>query len=123
MSKQPIIFWQQHESQWKDSALTQAQYCKKHQLNPQRLSHHKRKLETQETALVKTGFIALPIPEYLPKPEKRGQVTCFTILLFNSHGINRKPMLTLVKRTSLLRCFDITLTALSITMLKSQQAL
>jgi hypothetical protein len=69
MSKQLITFWQQHVSQWKDSALTQAQYCKKHQLNPQRLSHHKRKLETQETAQVKTGFIALPIPEYLPKPE------------------------------------------------------
>ena len=69
MSKQPIIFWQQHVSQWKDSALTQTQYCKKHQLNPQRLSHHKRRLETQETAPVKTGFIALPLPEYLPKPE------------------------------------------------------
>jgi hypothetical protein len=69
MSKQLITFWQQHVSQWKDSALIQAQYCKKHKLNPQRLSHHKRKLETQETAPVKTGFIALPIPEYLPKPE------------------------------------------------------
>ena len=69
MSKQLATFWQQHVRQWKDSALTQAQYCKKHQLNPQRLSHHKRRLETQETAPVKTGFIALPIPEYLPKPE------------------------------------------------------
>jgi hypothetical protein len=69
MSKQPIIFWQQHVNQWKDSVLTQTQYCKKHQLHPQRLSHHKRRLATQETAPVKTGFIALPIPDYLPKPE------------------------------------------------------
>jgi hypothetical protein len=69
MSKQLATFWQQHVRQWKDSALTQAQYCKKHQLNPKRLSHHKRRLETQETAPVKTGFIALPIPEYLPQPE------------------------------------------------------
>ena len=69
MSKQLITFRQQHVSQRKDSPLTQAQHCKKHKLNPQQLSHHKRKLETQETVPVKTGFIALPIPEYLPKPE------------------------------------------------------
>ena len=69
MSKQLATFWQQHVRQWKDSALTQAQYCKKHQLNPKRLSHHKRRLETQETAPVKTGFFALPIPEYLPPSE------------------------------------------------------
>jgi len=68
MSKQLTTFWQQHVSQWQSSGLTQAQYCKKHELNPQRLSHHKRKLETKGKQSGKTGFIAVPIPQALPKP-------------------------------------------------------
>ena len=62
MPKQLTTFWQQHVSQWLSSGLTQAQYCKKHELNPQRLSHHKRKLETKGKRPSKTGFIAVPIP-------------------------------------------------------------
>lgn len=68
MSKRLTTFWQQHESQWRNSGLTQAQYCKKHKLNSQRLSHHKRKLETKDEQPSKTGFIAVPVPQALPKP-------------------------------------------------------
>ena len=68
MSKQLTTFWQQHVIQWRSSGLTQAQYCKKHQLHPQRLSHHKRKLETKGEQPSKTGFIAVPIPKALPTP-------------------------------------------------------
>ena len=68
MSKQLTTFWQQHVSQWKSSGLTQAQYCKKHELNPQRLSHHKRKLETKDKQSGKTGFIVVPIPQAITKP-------------------------------------------------------
>jgi hypothetical protein len=61
MSKQLYV------SQWLSSGLTQAQYCKKHELNPQRLSHHKRKLETKGKRPGKTGLIAVPIPQALAK--------------------------------------------------------
>tara|TARA_R110002167_G_scaffold13128_2_gene55385 strand:+ start:4647 stop:4949 length:303 start_codon:yes stop_codon:yes gene_type:complete len=67
MAKRLTTFWQQHVSQWRSSGLTQAQYCKKHELNPQRLSHHKRKLETKGKQPSKTSFIAIPVPKALPK--------------------------------------------------------
>jgi hypothetical protein len=68
MSKQLTTFWQQHVIQWRKSGLTQAQYCKKHELNTQRLIHHKRKLETKGEQPAKTGFIAVPIPKALTTP-------------------------------------------------------
>jgi hypothetical protein len=75
MARQLTTFWQQHVSQWLSSGLTQAQYCKQHNVNPQRLSHHKRKLETKgklETKAVKqgskSGFISVPIPQGVPSP-------------------------------------------------------
>ncbi|MEQ3659285.1 MAG: hypothetical protein ABNH21_10030 [Glaciecola sp.] len=68
MSKHLTTFWQKHVSQWQSSGLTQAQYCKQHNLHPQRLSHHKRKLETKDKQSGKTGFIAVPIPQAIPTP-------------------------------------------------------
>lgn len=75
MSKQLGAFWQQHVSQWQSSGLTQAQYCKNHNLNPQRLSHHKRKQETTGKLAEKTGkqtnktsFIKVPLVQDLPPP-------------------------------------------------------
>lgn len=66
--RQTQIFWQQHVSQWQDSALSQAQYCKKHNLKPHSLSHHKRKQEAKRDIASSAGFIQLPVPQVLPAP-------------------------------------------------------
>jgi hypothetical protein len=59
-------FWAQHVERWKTSSLSQAQYCKKHQLNAHSLSYHKRKLETQHALVKGTGFIQVPVPPWVP---------------------------------------------------------
>ena len=59
------IFWQQHVSQWQKSNLSQAQYCKKHNLKSHSLSHHKRKLETKHKKAPSSGFIKVAVPQTL----------------------------------------------------------
>jgi hypothetical protein len=62
-TKQTQSFWQQHVSQWQQSTLSQAQYCKKHDLKPHSLSHHKRKLETKREKVASSGFIKVTVPQ------------------------------------------------------------
>jgi hypothetical protein len=42
-SDQDEQFWRNHISQWRDSDLTQAAYCKQHDLSPHSISYYKRK--------------------------------------------------------------------------------
>ena len=56
-TKSTQAFWQQHVSQWQKSSLSQAQYCKKHDLKAHSLSFHKRKLETRREEAASSGFI------------------------------------------------------------------
>jgi hypothetical protein len=62
-TKSTQAFWQQHVSQWQKSALSQAQYCKKHDLKAHSLSFHKRKLETRREEDASSGFIKVTVPQ------------------------------------------------------------
>jgi hypothetical protein len=67
-TKQTQSFWQQHVSQWQQSTLSQAQYCKKRDLKPHSLSHHKRKLETKRETTPSAGFIMVSVPQTIEAP-------------------------------------------------------
>ena len=59
--------WHEHITQWRDSGLTQAAYCRHHDLCPHNFSYHKRKYSTG-LATVKhkpSGFVRVQI---LPEP-------------------------------------------------------
>jgi len=60
-------FWREHITQWRDSSLSQASYCRKHGLNQNSLSYYKLKQpKSSKTDLTKTsGFISLPLPQVM----------------------------------------------------------
>ena len=62
-TKQPHSFWQQHISQWQQSGLSQAKYCKQHGLKVNRFSYHKLKLKTKSAQTSSTSFIKIPVAQ------------------------------------------------------------
>lgn len=64
-------FWQVQLLQWKESRLSQANYCKKHNLQVHRFSYWKRKLAEKTNILPsdKSGFVQLPAIRVLPSPD------------------------------------------------------
>ena len=67
-TQQTHAFWQEQVSLWQASNLSQAQYCKQHDLKPHSLSYHKRKLEINHEKVSKSRFISVPIPQEVPEP-------------------------------------------------------
>jgi len=63
-------FWQTHLLQWKESRLSQSNYCKKNNLQVHRFSYWKRKLTEKINSLPsnKSGFIQLPAIRVHPSP-------------------------------------------------------
>ena len=58
---QDRTFWRQHLQQWQQTNLTQAAYCREHQLCQDKFSYYKRALA--ESALKKqaTGFVSVQV--------------------------------------------------------------
>jgi len=70
-----LTFWQQHITQWKNSNLSQSEYCKQHNLKSHSFSYHKckqiEKIKAESVVLIKpSAFIKLPVPQVItyPKP-------------------------------------------------------
>jgi hypothetical protein len=62
-------FWPEHVSKWRDSGLSQADYCRQHGLCQHSLSYHKLKSSTgfMPTKSVSAGFVrvqVIPQPQY-----------------------------------------------------------
>ena len=72
-----ITAWQHHIEQWKQSKLSQAAYCREHQLNENQLSYYKRKfagtLPTKQphnnTTVQPSGFVQVKITPDIQRPE------------------------------------------------------
>ena len=58
-----IAFWTKHISEWKDSGLSQAQYCRTNNLKVKTFSNWKRKVFSQKDTIDNTGFIEIPLSE------------------------------------------------------------
>jgi hypothetical protein len=56
-------FWQKHLALWRDSGLSQAAYCRQHELEQNSLSYHKHKQSTDLVPASPSGFITLPLPQ------------------------------------------------------------
>ena len=64
-------FWQTHLLQWKESRLSQSNYCKKNNIKVHRFSYWKRKLTARTNILPsdKSGFVQLPAIRVHPTPD------------------------------------------------------
>ena len=64
-------FWNNHLRQWKETSLSQAQYCKKNGLLVQRFGYWKRKLMTNTNTLPtqSNSFVQLPVVCIPPLPD------------------------------------------------------
>jgi hypothetical protein len=72
--KQEPLLWREHVSQWSDSGLTRAAYCRVHDLCPHNFSYHKRK---DSTGLIPvkhkpSGFVSV---QRLPEPQHHDPLT------------------------------------------------
>jgi hypothetical protein len=56
-------FWQKHLSQWRDTTLTQSEYCRQHELRPDNFSYHKCKSLKVAAPKKPKGFIQVQLPE------------------------------------------------------------
>lgn len=72
-------FWSDHVSQWKASSLTQAHYCRDHELDQNSFSYHKNKQKikvpeegVEKITPIQKGFIRVPIP--LMQPNSNGLI-------------------------------------------------
>ncbi|WP_111979281.1 IS66 family insertion sequence element accessory protein TnpA [Algibacillus agarilyticus] len=54
-------FWRQHLEQWQQSALTQAAYCREHQLCQDKFSYYKRVLAVQTPNKPASGFVSVQV--------------------------------------------------------------
>ena len=68
-TKQATQFWPEHVSKWRDSGLSQADYCRQHGLCQNNFSYHKLKSSTglMPTKGEPSGFVrvqVIPQPQY-----------------------------------------------------------
>lgn len=68
-TNQTAQFWPEHVSKWRDSGLSQADYCRQHGLCQNSLSYHKLKSSTElmPTKGESAGFVrvqVIPQPQY-----------------------------------------------------------
>jgi len=69
--------WQQHIESWRKSELSQAAYCREHQLKPHRFSYWKRKLSVSPKSITPAlnRFIQI-VPESILPSTKEAAPLC-----------------------------------------------
>jgi len=68
--KRGKLFWEKHLTQWRDSALSQAEYCRKQNIKEHTFSYQKCKRlnKTSTEANVSSGFIQVQLSPNLVEP-------------------------------------------------------
>lgn len=56
-------FWRKHVEQWHSSGLSQAAYCREHQLNQVNFSYHKRKQQGEVVPTQNNGFVSVQLAQ------------------------------------------------------------
>ena len=56
-------FWQNHVQQWQSTGLSQAAYCREHQLNQDNFGYHKRKQLSKVISSQNNGFVSVHLAQ------------------------------------------------------------
>ena len=63
LSEQSRTYWKQHIENWRSSGLTQAEYCRQHEIKDYRFTYWKKRLIPADSAIT---FVPLKIRAHLP---------------------------------------------------------
>ena len=68
-------FWQQHIEEWRGSGISQAAYCRHHDLKPHQFTYWKNRLSESDAGV---SFVQLPVANTLPVVSGCVKVSLFT---------------------------------------------
>ena len=69
LSEQSRTYWKRHIENWRSSGLSQANYCRQHELKIHQFSYRKRRFIEADRG---TSFVPIPIRGPLPQAPDRG---------------------------------------------------
>ena len=75
-STQKYRYWQEHLERWRQSDLSQAEYCRQNGLKPRRWNYWKRNLARRSNPDV--SFVPVQLSSSLPVPVTRSNLSLFT---------------------------------------------
>jgi len=81
--EQKRSFWKQHIDSWQETGLTQAEYCRQHNLKHHQLVYWKKRFLKTETSV---SFVPLKLGDLMEMPARPDQ-TSLTLVISNQFKI------------------------------------
>ena len=78
--EQKRSYWKQHVDSWQETGLTQAEYCRRHNLKHHQLVYWKKRFSHTETGL---SFVSLKLEDLLDRPAQPDRESF--CLVINNH--------------------------------------
>ena len=75
--EQKRIYWKQHIDSWQQTGLTQAEYCRQHNLKHHQLVYWRKRFLKTETDV---SFVALKLEDLLDLPARQDQASLTLII-------------------------------------------
>jgi hypothetical protein len=76
-SAQKYRFWQEHLERWRQSGLSQIEYCRQNGIKPRRWNYWKKNL-TRKSNEANISFVPVQLSSSLPVPINRSNLNLFT---------------------------------------------
>jgi hypothetical protein len=78
--EQKRIYWKQHIDSWQETGLSQAEYCRRHNLKDHQLTYWKKRFLKTETGV---SFVPLELEDILDIPARTDHALLY--LVINNH--------------------------------------
>ena len=75
--EQKRIYWRQHIDQWQQTGLTQAEYCRQHDLKHHQLVYWKKRFIKTESDV---SFVSLKLDNLLDMPARPDHASLFLVI-------------------------------------------
>jgi len=75
--EQKRTYWKQHIEGWKQTGLTQSEYCRRHNLKHHQLVYWKKRLLKTETDV---SFVQLDLKDLLDRPSEQDQASLCLVI-------------------------------------------
>lgn len=75
--EQKRTYWKKHIESWRETGLTQAEYCRRHNLKHHQLVYWKRRVLETETAV---SFVPLKLEELLDIPARANRASLCLVI-------------------------------------------
>ena len=82
--EQKRIYWKQHIDSWQQTGLTQAEYCRQHNLKHHQLVYWRKRFLKTETDV---SFVPLQLEDLLDLPARQGQAS-LTLIINNQFKVD-----------------------------------